>query len=485
MSQSSGFAARIEPQGPPSPRYAVDRSNRCLWRDRDRLDLPPKAFDVLDYLRCNPGRLVSQDELLDQVWPNRFVQPEIVKTYIRTLRRLLEDDVRQPRFIETRPRSGYRFLGELPDRQDAPPAAAPCTLLGRDDERAALKAALDDARAGQRRYVFVTGEAGLGKSALLDTVAAAARPEPGVFVATAYGVPTRGCPEPLSLFITLLQDLARSIDPAVLAPALAAHAPSWTRYLAPDPGTAWDVPRPGWWPQLMAREASALVEHLAVHSTILLAVDDLQWVDPDTSDLLVSLARRRYPARLLVVATFRQIEFTAPCPIREAVHDLVLQGRARELALPPLGHSELAALLRERTPGQPADAGVLAAESGGNPRLLRSLAAFGGCTAGSGAGRQGDIPHPQLRMDGTAPLVRSALEAGSIAGPRFCAWAVAKILGAEIDAIEDLLARLASSRQYLRLDGSYTLPDGTRTPIYAFRHPVHRRFLLDNQLPAR
>ncbi len=77
MSQSSGVAAL---HVSPLPCYTMDRGNRCLWRDQARLDMPPKAFDVLDYLRRHPGRLVSQDEILDQVWPNRFVQPEIVKT---------------------------------------------------------------------------------------------------------------------------------------------------------------------------------------------------------------------------------------------------------------------------------------------------------------------------------------------------------------------------------------------------------------------
>lgn len=478
MNHPAGVAARLESQVPPQC-YAMDLSNRCLWRDRERLDMPPKAFDVLDYLRRNPGRLVSQDEILDHVWANRFVQPEIVKTYIRTLRRLLGDDVRQPRFIETRPRSGYRFVGELRDRQEVQAADMPGALVGRMDERAALKAALDRARGGQRGTIVITGEAGRGKSALLDAVAETARREPGVLTAVAYGVPTRGTPEPLCLAIALLQDLVPQIEPTLLASVLAAHAPSWVRYLAPQPGTACDASRPAWWPQQMIREASALLEHLAAHSTILLALDDLQWVDPDTADLIVTLARRRYPARLLVVATYRQTEFMAPCMIREAVDELILQGRARELALPQLGPSELEMLLQDFTPHAPADTGVLAVESGGNPRLLRLLAA-------SCRGSDADEPlRPTWQIDGTPAAMRSVLEAGSIAGPRFCAWAVAKILGTEVDGVEELLSRLAAARQYLRLDGSYLLPDRTRTPIYAFCHPGYRQLLLETQHPTQ
>ena len=475
MSQNAGVAIQT---AQPLPSYAVDRGNRCLWRDLQRLDLPPKAFDVLDYLRSNPNRLVSQDEILDQVWPNRFVQPEIVKTYIRTLRRLLEDDVRRPRFIETRPRSGYRFLGELPDCKAGPPmlaacpAAVPARLLGRGVECIAVKAALDRARTGQRDCVIVSGEAGIGKSMLLDTATASAREEPDTIVAIAYGAPARGPAEPLSLAIALLQDLARQMDPSVLAPAVASHAPGWSRYLSPARTIAPDQPRPGWWPQQMAREACTLLEHLAAQATIVLAVDDLQWVDPDTADLLVTLALRRYPARLLVVATFRQIEFAAPCPINDALQGLVRQGRARQLALAPLTAKDLVAMLHDQP--QPTDIEEMASTSGGNPRLLRSLVT---------SGERRDAM--QRHLSGAPPQVQLVLEAGSIAGPRFCAWAVARILETEQDAIDDLLARLAASQQYLRLDGSYRLPDGTRTPIYTFRHKAHHLLLLDSQLPTR
>ncbi len=424
---------------PPSPPLR-GRSGQPLPMARpEAAGVTAEGFRGVGLPRRNPGRLVSLDEILDEVWPDRFVQPEIVKTHIRTLRRLREDDVRRPRFIETRPRSGYRFVGELPDRQEAQPPSTPCLLLGRSNERAAIKRALDKARTGKREYVVVTGEAGLGKSALLDAAASGVRLEPDVVVATSYGVTTRGFREPPGLSIALLQDLARQFDPSVLTAALAAHAPHWARYLAPGPEASLDEPQRGWWLQQMAREACALVECLATHSTILLAVDDLQWADPDTSDLLVSLASRRYPAHLLVVTTFRQIQFTAPCPIRAAVHGLIRQGRAQELALPPLDYSERIAVLQQSV-DEAAKCRELAMESGGNPRLLQTLAAFAN-DAGGDVARPANTTKLMSQVDDIPPAMQQVLEAGSIAGPRFCAWAVAKILGAEQDLVEDLLSR--------------------------------------------
>ena len=457
MSHLSSFVP--EPAVFGAPCFTIDRSNRCLWRDRERLDMPPKAFDVLDYLRRNPGRLVSQDEILDHVWCRRFVQPEIVKTYIRTLRRLLDDDVRQPRFIETRPRSGYRFLGGLPDRPVVVAEAAPRVLDRPEEENAALNVALGRARAGQRDCLVITGEAGSGKSAVLDAFIETARRQAGVLTAMAYGAPTRGSPEPLSLAIALLQDLTRRMDPAALAQALVVHAPSWRHCLGSDGDPLPEQSRPNWWPQTMVREACALLEHFASTSTVVLALDDLQWADPDTIDLLVCLGLRRYSARLLTVATYRQAGSAGLCPVREAVDNLVFQSRAREIALSPLA------------------------------RVGTGLSSPVGCRGSADTLDGGDAEdaHEELKrsVGSASPGVRSALEAGSIAGPRFCAWAVASILGKDVAEVEDLLSYLAAAKQYLRRDGSYTLPDGKRTPIYRFRDLAGQEAFLNDQPPAR
>lgn len=450
---------------PTRPEFRIDRPNRCVWRDRDRLDLPPKAFDVLDYLRANPGRLVSQEEILDQVWPNRYVQPEIVKTYVRTLRRLLGDDVRQPRFIETRPRSGYRFVGALPERSEpaSRPGPACPTLLGREAELALLRSALDRAGTGRRAFMVLSGESGIGKSALLDTFTAGT----GAPVASAFGAPTPAAPEPLGMLIALMQDVGR-VAGVGWCDALATHGQAWSHLLKAGPPP---VQQPGWG-QRLVREACAVLEHLAGADTLVLALDDVQWADAGTLAFLAMLGRRRYPARLLVLTTYRQVAFQAPCPIRATLDDLVAHGAAEEIALGPIVARDFACLLRT---GTETDRAALAAESGGNPMLLHAL------QTGATAVRTS----LDLELDRDGGLLRSTLEAGSVAGPRFCAWAVSSILDLEQSWVEDLLARLEHANQYVKRDGWYSLPDGNRTPIYRFRHPVHRLCLLTSQAPAR
>src|SRR5277367_6559585 len=96
--------------------FRLDKSNQCIWRcggdgDEQRVVLKPKAFEVLSYLVEHAGRLVTQDELLKAVWPDTFVQPEALKRQIFDIRTELGDDPKKPRFIETFPRRGYRFIG--------------------------------------------------------------------------------------------------------------------------------------------------------------------------------------------------------------------------------------------------------------------------------------------------------------------------------------------------------------------------------------
>ncbi len=98
--------------------------------------LPPKAYAVLRHLIERAGRMVTQDELLDAVWPDTHIQPEGLKSQILHIRRVLGDHAKRPRFIETLPRRGYRFIGadgqggvQKPAVQGRP---APSNLVGRE-----------------------------------------------------------------------------------------------------------------------------------------------------------------------------------------------------------------------------------------------------------------------------------------------------------------------------------------------------------------
>ena len=95
--------------------FRLDATNQCLWRGEERVRIAPKAFDVLRYLVENPERLVTQDELLEAVWPETYVNPEILRKYILDIRKILGDRPDKPVFIETVTKRGYRFIAAVMD----------------------------------------------------------------------------------------------------------------------------------------------------------------------------------------------------------------------------------------------------------------------------------------------------------------------------------------------------------------------------------
>ena len=105
--------------------FRLDTMNHCLWSGEKRVRIPPKAFDVLRYLVENPGRLVTQDELLEALWPETYVNPEILRKYILDIRRILGDRPDKPVFIETVTKRGYRFIAPVAEDTEAAPASLP------------------------------------------------------------------------------------------------------------------------------------------------------------------------------------------------------------------------------------------------------------------------------------------------------------------------------------------------------------------------
>ena len=110
------------------PPFRLDAGNEQLWRDSSLVVLRPKTFEVLLYLVQNAQRLVTKREILDNLWAGASVSDELLRGYIRELRDAMGDDAQKPRYIETVPKRGYRFLppandefsGQTPDSEPKP-----------------------------------------------------------------------------------------------------------------------------------------------------------------------------------------------------------------------------------------------------------------------------------------------------------------------------------------------------------------------------
>jgi DNA-binding winged helix-turn-helix (wHTH) protein len=95
-----------------------------LWRDGNRVALAPKALDVLAYLVEHAGQLVTQDEILEALWSETYVNPEVLRRYILEVRKTLGDRPDNPEFIETVPKRGYRFIAPVLEESVAEPLVA-------------------------------------------------------------------------------------------------------------------------------------------------------------------------------------------------------------------------------------------------------------------------------------------------------------------------------------------------------------------------
>lgn len=165
--------------------FTLDAAGARLTRDGVAIELPPRSFDLLRHLAERAGRLVTKDELLDQVWGRKFITEAVIKTTVSELRAALDDDAREPRYIETVPRRGYRFVASVvapaPAASPVPPApaAAPASapprdplpaqttpLVGREEEQPALADLVCT-----QRLVCAAGPGGVGKTRLALTVA--------------------------------------------------------------------------------------------------------------------------------------------------------------------------------------------------------------------------------------------------------------------------------------------------------------------------
>lgn len=98
--------------------FRLDAVNRHLLRGGEPVTIPPKAFDTLCALVENRGHAVRKDELIAAVWPDTFVEENNLNQYISVLRKALGENGDGHRYIETVPRWGYRFVGEVHELDD-------------------------------------------------------------------------------------------------------------------------------------------------------------------------------------------------------------------------------------------------------------------------------------------------------------------------------------------------------------------------------
>jgi DNA-binding winged helix-turn-helix (wHTH) protein/tetratricopeptide (TPR) repeat protein len=492
--------------------FRLDSAEGQLWRGDSLIPLRRKALAVLCYLVERPGHLVTTQELLDVVWADVQVTPGTLTQVISELRGVLGDAARSPSFIETVHGRGFRFIAEIEEspRGEAPsrtPISTPAALrrkrwlVGREPELEDLTEALLEADGGQRRIVFVTGEPGIGKTSLLQTFLERLTDDGRQrWVTGGRCVELHGQGETYLPVLEALDRLARDVGPKRIVPTLRRFAPNWLARVPwlSQPDEATDVREPGLQStrSQMLREFCIAMEALAADHTLVLWLEDLQWSDSASVDLLPALAARPEPARLLVLATYRPTDAAVSGhPIAALKRDLVQRNTARELSLELLDEPAVRDYLRQRFETEPdqALATAIAARSDGNPLFMVTLVEHfmseGWLEQTKDGWRTGlPLAAPSAAVPNTLSelfenqLARldaedlEVLEAASFIGDGFAAQPVAAALDREVVAVEKVCTRLTDT-WFLEAVGPGRWPDGSAGERYCFHHVLFRHVL--------
>src|SRR5258708_4047676 len=290
--------------------FRLDTANQCLWHGEARVSLTPKAFGVLRYLVDHAGRLVTQGELLEALWPATYVNPGVVRKYILEIRRALGDRLDALMFIETLPKRGYQFVAPVIDESAAGTlsAAGAKRIVGREPALAELGGYLGKARRNERQVVFITGEAGIGKTALADEFERRARADaPGIRIAHGQCVEGYGGLEAYYPWLEAVGQLCRGPEGESVVRILANQAPTWLEQFPAlvnrEQPEMLERHVLGATRERMLREIGEALETITSEEPLLLVLANLHWADASTVDFISAMARRRARARLILIGT--------------------------------------------------------------------------------------------------------------------------------------------------------------------------------------
>jgi predicted ATPase/DNA-binding winged helix-turn-helix (wHTH) protein len=530
----------------PTPRwefgpFSLDPASGCLWRDETLVPLRPKPFALLAYLVAHAGQVVTRARLFEAVWPEAVVSEGVLKDYIKQIRKTLGDTPHQPQYIATVHRRGYRFVAPVTTCEPTPAEAVPQTVpvatarapgalpstyrapglvVAREAELAQLQQWWTLAQQGQRQLVCISGEAGIGKTTLVDAFVAQVTATQTVGVGYGQCIEQYGAGEAYLPLLDVFGRLGRGSDGARLVDVLQRYAPSWLVHLPAlsaasaaqglrrrGSGTREGLrPAPTQSRQAMLRELAEAVEVLTAASPLLLVLDDVHWSDTATLDWLSYMARRWELARLSLLVTYRPLEALARGhPLRSLVAELRLHRQCQALQLDGWSPAGVAAYLHQRFAGKPCPPELivlLSQRTQGHPLFLATVVddalrrgSLREGTTGVECEARGEavatsVPDSlrqffEQQLERLDPVDQALLETASVAGMVFAAATVAAGMETTVLEAEHRCAALARQHQLVQACGTATWPDGTLAAQYRFRHAFYHEVCYERVLGAR
>ena len=502
-----GKASFIYEFGP----FRLDPVERRLSREGQPITLRAKIFDTLCVLVEAHGHLLDKDELIHRVWPDAVVEEGNLAHNISALRKTLGEPATGQKYVETVPGRGYRFVGEVREiqrRESGPwhesrlPATRPAfALVQRRNELQHLDRCLERALSGTRQVVFLSGEAGIGKTTLADAFAEQARGRTVLWHGCGQCLDQRGHGEAYMPVLEALSRMCRGTAGEDLIEFLARCAPTWLVQmpwlLSSSKLEGLQRAVLGTTRDRMLRELVESVEILTTGKPMVLVLEDLHWADYSTVDLIARLAHRHEPARLLVIGTYRPSDVKLrEHPLRTTIQELQARGLCEELRLHFLDEDGVEEYLSSRFDGRKVPGGlarILHRRTEGNPLFLTKVVDHWlplGLLEKPPEQLSLDVPDTLRELVDRQlvllnPGEQATLEAASVVGREFTAAAVSGAVEQTEEEVEAACDALARQGVFLNPCGRTSWPDGTVSARYLFVHDLYRETLYGRIPPRR
>jgi len=481
-----------------------------LRRGDREIRITPKSLSLLCFLAERAGVIVSKEEIFRKIWPDTNVSDAALSSCIRELRGALHDDAKQPRFIETLHRRGYRFVASVLERKPAevlrsravpfPVCHAP--VVGREHQIRQLENAWQLASQGVRQILLVSGHAGVGKTTTVLTFLTKLLERSQAQVTWGQCVQHFGAGEPYEPILDALNRLCHQQDGEQFVSVIERHGPTWLaqlpsllpteRYLALQQAIA------GTTRERMLRELTDTLETITAEKPLILWLEDLHWSDRSTLDWIVAFAQRSEAARLLLVGTFRSSEVASTDhPLACFPDELQLRGQCGHIALAGLDEAAVESYITMRYPQWegPTTINQLAqlvhSKTEGNPlfviNVLGELEGRNLIKERDGAWALPDRISQQdlgvslslwraieTQIDRLGPEERNLLEVASVAGGRFASSTVAALAGVPAGEADELLRSLVRRQRLICFEEGLKAKRQETAQEFTFLHVLYR-----------
>ena len=483
--------------------FEVDLVNFELRQAGETISIEPQVFDVLAYLISHRDRIVTRDDLLDNVWNDRYVSDSALSSRIMSARRALGDGGKEQRLIKTVHGRGFRFLGAVESARAAmveePTASAdsnqPSTTLGvgRSKELKAMRARFDAAIAGERSTFIILGSPGMGKTTLLRDFLIQVGGSAAIMLGQC--VSTGGPGEPYRPLLQAISDLATQNPELPVVATLLQRAPSWLEqlpWIATDEQVAIARERAiGTTNEKMLRELIDFLEGISQSRPLVLAIDDIHWCDSPTIEAIVMATRRYNSARLLIIATMRPDEATVHSQaVLRTMDELMVRGDAKKLVLETLGREAIGSLLVRRLGDDAVDEELIGSvhrRTDGHPLFLTTVIEE---IERIGRSAVDTLPENvrkfvEMHYEDLPDEDKNIVAAASCIGRDFCSAAVAVMLDLDPSFFDDECIRIAKSGRFFTRNGNERLAGGEEFAAFKFHHDVVHEVISDLASPAK